>query len=518
MTENKLNENLEEKVLTNEEKCIKRAKKNNKRFNEYDLSKMGYISLRKNITIIHKVCNTEYVQKADDFATGIGCSKCYGSKQKTNEEAIEELKTTRGTIRYDYRYVKYKTANSLIKILCLVCNKTSDMQFYNFKNGQNCGHCYRDSRMNKNNFIEKFQAIHGIDKYDYSQSVYVDSETKINIKCNKCKQIFSQLPTAHLSGQNCGHCHPAKKSNNEEFIKKAKAKHKDHNYDYSKVVYVNTITKVIIGCDECKKDFNQKPKDHLKGARCPYCHGTPKKTTEQFVKEMEEKYGNQYSYDLVVYDTNAIKVSMICNECENIFKTTPNHLLRKIGCPYCKKKTEMKLANWLKDQEYKFDREYKFPDLGLLRFDFYLKDYFTIIEIDGAQHFKQVSNWTPPELTQANDILKMKYCINNGISVIRLLQEDVYNKDKDYWKPRFKDAMQMIFEKPTIEFIDEKNEYKHLKELMANYKPDDMSDDEIIEELNEVSEKIKQFKITTRNKLKEKARKRIEEQIKESQQ
>lgn len=494
------------------EQYLKKLKDARDDFDDYNYDNMNFKTKKLSITIKHK-CGHIFTQIASRHLTGSSCPKCLVRPVKSNEQAIKELIEVHGN-KYGYQFVNYTLGKNLITIFCYECNDTFEQTFSNHKEGQNCGNCYKNSQKTWDEFLNDFKLIHG-NKYDYSESTFVNTRTKIDIKCNKCNQIFSQLPYAHSEGQRCSHCNPSKKSNTEEFIKKAKAKHKDHNYDYSKVDYKNDKTKVIIGCDECKKDFNQKPKDHLKGSRCSHCYGTPKKTTEQFVKEMEEKYGNKYSYDLVVYETNAIKVSMICNECENIFKTTPNHLLQDIGCPYCKKKTELKLANWLKDQNYIYAREYKFPDLGLLRFDFYLEDYFTIIEIDGAQHFKQVSNWTPPELTRANDILKMKYCINNGISVIRLLQEDVYNKNKDYWKPRFIETIQIIFEKPTIEFIDEKNEYKHLKELMADYKPYDMSDEEIIEELNEVSEKIKQFKITTRNKLKEKARKRIEEQIKE---
>jgi very-short-patch-repair endonuclease len=497
------------------EQYLKKLKDARDDFNDYNYDNMNFKTNKLPITIKHK-CGHIFTQIASRHLKGSSCPKCLIRPTKTNEQAVAELIKARGN-KYGYHLVNYTHSQKLITIFCYDCNDTFKQKFFNHKNGHNCGNCYKNSQKTWDEFLSDFKLKHG-DKYDYSESKLINASTKIKIKCNKCNQIFSQLPTAHASGQGCPHCNPFKKLNTEEFIKKAKTKHGENRYDYSHVDYKNTYAKVIISCNECKHEFKQKPNDHLQKVGCPKCYGTPKKTTEQFVKEMEEKYGNKYSYDLVVYDTNAIKVSMICNECENIFKTTPNHLLQDIGCPYCKKKTELKLANWLDDLEYEYIREHKFPDLGLLRFDFYLEHYYTIIEIDGAQHFKQVSIWTPPELTQANDILKMKYCINNGISVIRLLQEDVYNKDKDYWKPRFKEAMQMIFEKPTIEFIDEKNEYKHLKELMADYKPYDMSNEEIIEELNEVSEKIKQFKITTRNKLKEKARKRIEEQIKESQQ
>ena len=44
-------------------------------------------------------------------------------------------------------------------------------------------------------------------------------------------------------------------------------------YDYSKVEYINNITKVIITCSE-HGEFKQSPSAHKQGAGCPTCnHG-----------------------------------------------------------------------------------------------------------------------------------------------------------------------------------------------------------------------------------------------------
>ncbi|AGV01774.1 restriction endonuclease [Cannes 8 virus] len=57
----------------------------------------------------------------------------------------------------------------------------------------------------------------------------------------------------------------------------------------------------------------------------------------------------------------------------------------------------------------------------------------TIIELDGRQHYEQVANWTTPEETQKNDRYKEEQAIKNGYSVLRILQEDVWNNKID-WK------------------------------------------------------------------------------------
>ena len=64
--------------------------------------------------------------------------------------------------------------------------------------------------MAKKKTLEEFIADaikkHG-DKYDYSLiKEYVNSKTKVPIKCNRCGKVFWQKPNDHLNGRNCSHC------------------------------------------------------------------------------------------------------------------------------------------------------------------------------------------------------------------------------------------------------------------------------------------------------------------------
>jgi very-short-patch-repair endonuclease len=66
------------------------------------------------------------------------------------------------------------------------------------------------------------------------------------------------------------------------------------------------------------------------------------------------------------------------------------------------------------------------------RYDFCFPEYKLIIEIDGDQHFRQVSNWCCPEITLQNDIQKMKIAFENGYSVLRIYQPDIWNDNIDW--------------------------------------------------------------------------------------
>ena len=105
--------------------------------------------------------------------------------------------------------------------------------------------------MNTEKFIENARLKHG-DKYDYSKVEYINSKKNIIIIC-KIHGEFPQLPYNHLKGYGCKKCSVITsanmcRSNNEEFIEKAKIFHFLDNYDYSLVQYVNSRTPIIIIC------------------------------------------------------------------------------------------------------------------------------------------------------------------------------------------------------------------------------------------------------------------------------
>lgn len=74
----------------------------------------------------------------------------------------------------------------------------------------------------------------------------------------------------------------------EEFIQKAREVHGD-KYDYSKVEYKNSSTKVCIVCTE-HGEFYQELHKHLKGQGCRKCTGCAKLTTEDFIKKSRERH------------------------------------------------------------------------------------------------------------------------------------------------------------------------------------------------------------------------------------
>ena len=127
-----------------------------------------------------------------------------------------------------------------------------------------------------------------------------------------------------------------KKKTKEEFIKEATEKHGD-KYDYSKVHYVNSKTKVCIICPE-HGEFWQEASGHLRGIGCPKCSGNYIPTTEEWVASARKVHGDKYDYSKVEYVNNHTKVCIICSE-HGEFWQTPSAHLQGQGCPKCANET-----------------------------------------------------------------------------------------------------------------------------------------------------------------------------------
>ena len=267
-------------------------------------------------------------------------------KKLTQKEFIERARKVHGN-KYDYSKVIYK--NSSTKV-CIVCPKHGE--FWQIPNshlqGIGCPKCgdlkkgeYKKS--NTDNFINRAKEVHG-NKYDYSKSVYKGVHDKICIICPEHGE-FWQEANNHLHGKGCPKCKYEKiaddrKYTTEQFILKAREVH-GWKYDYSKVDYKDSHTKVCIICP-IHGEFWQKPDNHLNGWGCKKCgdksaSDKKRKTKEEFIKKAREIHGDKYDYSKVDYKNDRTKICIICPEHGEFWQTPNNHY--KYGCDKCGDKT-----------------------------------------------------------------------------------------------------------------------------------------------------------------------------------
>lgn len=123
----------------------------------------------------------------------------------------------------------------------------------------------------------------------------------------------------------------------EKFITKAKRVHGD-KYDYSKVEYIDSTTKVCIICP-IHGEFLQTPQGHIRGNGCPKCANKKRGDTfrsngDEFVEKASKIHNNKYTYDKSKYVNSSTKIPILCLEHGTFWMTPANHLLGQ-GCPKC---------------------------------------------------------------------------------------------------------------------------------------------------------------------------------------
>lgn len=137
----------------------------------------------------------------------------------------------------------------------------------------------------------------------------------------------------------------SKRKTTEEFISEAKLVH-GNKYDYSKVEYINSSTKVIIVCKD-HGEFHQKPTNQLQGKGCPSCANEKLSkerilSQDQVIQKCISVHGDKYTYKLEDYKNYHSKIDISCS-IHGVFKQTLGaHINGKQGCPICANSTRGK--------------------------------------------------------------------------------------------------------------------------------------------------------------------------------
>lgn len=233
-----------------------------------------------------------------------------------------------------------------------------------------------------------------------------------------------------------------------QFIEKSNIVHNSF-YNYEKTIYKKTKEKVTITCP-IHGDFNQTPNMHLSGQGCPEC-GIKKsqkhndrlrnKTKQNFLKRMEEKFGNKYDFTKFEYVKDEVEGIVIC-PIHGEFKKKPNHLRRGQGCPTCSKeskisKGEKQIMNFLNENNIDFTYNYTIKKSKYLKnkpFDFYVPNLNLLIEFQGEQHYKKKFNMSDEDLKERKiiDYKKKKYAEHYGYKTLIInYNENVEEKLKE---------------------------------------------------------------------------------------
>lgn len=279
----------------------------------------------------------------------------------------------------------------------------------------------------------------------------------LSFVCPTCKHGFEMRVNDVSNGQWCPHCSNKKLCETPEceicfeksFASHAKAKcWSDRNKKTARQTFLHSRDRVWVDCDECVHEFKMMVNSVSNGQWCPYCSNPPQKLCDS--SECEMCFRNSFASHAkakcwsaknkkTTRQTFLRSNNDVWFKCEkkHEFKTMVKSVSKGHWCLKCKHKTEALVFEFLKEHfenpKHQFKARWcKNPKTGkYLPFDICISK--TIIEVDGRQHYEQVANWATPEETQKNDRYKEEQAIKNGYSVLRILQEDVWNNKID-WK------------------------------------------------------------------------------------
>ena len=284
------------------------------------------------------------------------------------------------------------------------------------------------------------------------RQVFKNSHKSFVFNCNICVHEFEiKLENISLKNTWCSYCVNQKLCEKEEcnecyeksFASHIKSKFwSNKNELQPKEVFKQSNKKYIFDCTICKHEFQCNIDSIYKGVWCIFCANQKlcgnDYCTECFNKSFASHHKskfwstkNELQPKEVFRSTNK-KFWFNCDRCKNEFESSLNHVSNGRWCSYCAFKTELKLFEWLKEKYLNVQKQVTFDWSRKKRYDFVLENFKLIIELDGPQHFKQISNWQTPEENQINDSLKNKLANDNGYRMIRICQEIVLNDLEDW--------------------------------------------------------------------------------------
>jgi hypothetical protein len=207
-----------------------------------------------------------------------GCSYC------TSERIIDKKSfINKANKIYDnkYDYSKFQYINSLNKsiIICPIhgeFKKSANNHIHKVR-PQECPICSQEKQkelLKKDINLIKLQI-----KEIYKNNIqiielnYKNCYSKGKFKCMSCGKTFIKTLRNLLNGYGCYRCSNNKRTqirDTEDFIWKSRKKHGD-KYNYSKSMFINSTTKIIIICPK-HGEFKQLPSSHVnKNTECPKC-------------------------------------------------------------------------------------------------------------------------------------------------------------------------------------------------------------------------------------------------------
>lgn len=276
----------------------------------------------------------------------------------------------------------------------------------------------------------------------------ITATEEIFVICNTCGRIFSTNRRRIANAKNCPLCGIKRRAESKtftfgRFIEESKKIHKNH-YTYFRDFYTNAKNKTLIRCNWCGFVFWQTPQHHLGGNGCKYCNikkrtDSLRSKEEDVINKIKSNIGNNFSFIKLneKYKNTKTHATVRCNYCNTEYSASCLVLTnREITCKNCfsnynlaEERTKVFLY---KNGIINIRSEAMFNDLvykNNLRFDIFLPDYMTTIEIQGPHHdipYRYSDKQSEEDINKKykeqveKDMLKVDWCKKHNVRLIAI--------------------------------------------------------------------------------------------------
>lgn len=305
------------------------------------------------------------------------------------------------------------------------------------------------------------------------RNVFLSTHKKYFFDCDNCDHVYEKaLYSLRTEKNGCPFCGNFKLCQNLNCIicfNRSYASHLNaHKWSIKnkikpRHVFKKSSKKYFFDCDICKHSYKQAIHSD---ANCSYCSNTSLCNesncdyckNNSFALHPKAKYWSDKNKlkPRQVFKSSGKFFSFDCDNCGELYKSTTASITSGSWCSCTINKTETKLFKFLKlKYNISIDTQKTFnwcKSKRCLPFDFFIKEYNLIIELDGIQHFKNLPHWKSKfKEVQQNDNYKTKLANKHGYSVIRIFQESVW-LDKNNWENNLKNAIKK-YDKVTNVYI-----------------------------------------------------------------
>lgn len=417
-----------------------------------------YCGNKTKILIKHKECGTEFKVNPNYFTMVENwepCPEC--NKKKKNKIyalPIEDVKSKIYSVWKDEVELigGYTCATEKMQIKFNSCGHIHNMNLYGVLKVKMCPTCNGHYLFSHEEFCEKIENLYP-NKYTIL-SEYTGMENKIVIKYNDCGCIKKVSPkNIFRNGNGC-----SSHINTENYFL-TQQQYEDkvtklHGKDYLILSKYKGVHEPIIAFHyKCMKAVMTTDACYLTRANICTCSSHDKwiemfkKTHEQYVYEISNKYGNEFDV-IGEYTGGKNEILIKHNVCDNNFLVNAQTFFNNGCCSICKFSSgESKIFMFLKNNGYKFKPQQTFPDCKRkvrLRFDFSILDennnVLGLIEFNGKQHYTMYGfnrkNKTEEDLQylfseiQTRDNIKVKYCQDKNIPYLIIPYYHIYKIEK----------------------------------------------------------------------------------------